>query len=117
MNITIYHHPGCSKSRKTLEILRQHGIEPRVVEYLKTVPDEATILKLANLLGVGVADILRKGEAEYDADMIPQGDRALAQWLTEHPRVLERPIVVDEERNRAVIGRPPETVLELLSGS
>jgi arsenate reductase len=117
MNITIYHNPNCSKSRKTLEILRQHGIEPRIVEYLRAPPDEDTIMKLANLLDVGVADIMRKGEAGYPADKMPDDEQALARWLSEHPRVLQRPIVVDEDRRQAVIGRPPESVLALLPES
>jgi arsenate reductase len=117
MKITIYHNPACSKSRKTLEIIRAHGIEPRIVEYLRTAPEPATILKLAGLLQVGVDDLMRKTEDEYknDAGALGGDDAALAAWLTRHPKVLERPIVVDEVRNVAVIGRPPEAVLGLLS--
>ncbi|MEX2123966.1 MAG: ArsC/Spx/MgsR family protein [Woeseia sp.] len=120
MNITIYHNPSCSKSRKTLEIIRGHGIEPRIVEYLRTVPDAATILNLADLLELGVGDLMRKAEPEYQAhnrDANPGGndDAALAVWLAQHPGVLQRPIVVDEDRSVAVIGRPPEAVLGLLS--
>jgi arsenate reductase len=121
MTITIYHNPSCSKSRKTLEIIRDRGIEPRIVEYLRQPPDAATVLKLANLLEVRVADIVRRNEADYKA--APQGDSAqatddaaLAEWISRHPKLLQRPIVVDEERNVAVIGRPPEAVLGLLSG-
>jgi arsenate reductase len=117
MNITIYHNPACSKSRKTLEIIRAQGVEPRVVRYLEEVPDKATILRLAGLLQVGVADLLRTNEADYkEARALPlDDDDALAEWLTHHPRVLQRPLVVDEDRDAAVIGRPPENVLELLS--
>jgi arsenate reductase len=120
MPITIYHNPSCSKSRKTLEIIKEHGIEPRIVEYLKTPPDAATLLKLANLLQVRVADLMRKGEPDYEAadrdrSLPKDGSLAVAEWLSEHPRVLQRPIVVDEERQLAVIGRPPEAVIGLLS--
>jgi arsenate reductase len=116
MNITIYHNPACSKSRKTLEIIRTQGVEPRVVRYLEEVPDKATILRLANLLQVGVAGLLRTNEADYkEARALPLDDDALAEWLTHHPRVLQRPLVVDEDRDAAVIGRPPENVLELFS--
>ena len=118
MNLTIYHHPSCSKSRKTLEIIREHGIEPRIVEYLRTAPDKATILKLAGLLGLSVDGLVRKDEAEYrtDQEKLEGSDNAaLAAWLAGHPKALQRPIVVDEKRNAAVIGRPPEAVLDMLS--
>jgi arsenate reductase len=120
MSITIYHNPSCSKSRKTLEIIRDRGIEPRIVEYLKSPPDAATILKIADLLQVRVADLMRTGETEYQSAKREQSfqedsSHAVAEWLASHPRVLQRPIVVDEERRVAVIGRPPEAVLGLLS--
>jgi arsenate reductase len=120
MTISIYHNPSCSKSRKTLEIIRGHGVEPRIVEYLRTPPDAATILKLARLLQVPVEEIVRKDEPDYKAAardeslQAPDGPE-LAEWISRHPKVLQRPIVVDEERKMAVIGRPPEAVLGLLS--
>lgn len=117
MEITIYHNPRCSKSRKTLEIIRENGIEPKIIEYLKDPPAAATTEHLAALLGVGVADLLRRSEAEFsEASDLPSLDdnAALAAWLEQHPIVLQRPIVLDAERKRAVIGRPPENVLELL---
>ncbi len=117
MSITIYHNPRCSKSRKTLEILEQSGITPNIVEYLNTPPSAEATLRHAKLIGVRVADLLRRGEDEFnEADDLPNldDDAALAAWLENHPRVIERPIVVDEDNNRAVIGRPPENVLDLL---
>jgi arsenate reductase len=117
MNITIYHNPRCSKSRKTLELIKEAGIEPTVVEYLKDPPAAARTEELATLLGLDVADLLRKSEADFTgADDVPSlaDNAALAAWLEAHPRVLQRPIVVDDDRNVAVIGRPPENVLELL---
>jgi arsenate reductase len=74
------------------------------------------LLELARMLGTGVGPMMRKGEVDYrEAGDLPEGDdRELAEWLSRHPRVLERPIVVDEAAARAVIGRPPENVLELL---
>ena len=117
MSITIYHNPRCSKSRKTLELLEQAGAEPKIVEYLKSPPDAATTIRNARLIGVRVADLLRRGEDEFkQADDLPDldDDAALAAWLEQHPRVIERPIVVDEATNRAVIGRPPENVLDLV---
>jgi arsenate reductase len=117
MDITIYHNPRCSKSRKTLEIIQGAGIEPRIIEYLKDPPEAARTEQLAALIGVGVADLLRKSEAEFtEADDLPSLDdnAALAAWIEAHPKVLQRPIVVDDDRDVAVIGRPPEKVLELL---
>ena len=117
MSITIYHNPRCSKSRKTLEIIVESGVEPTIVEYLNTPPGAETTLRLASLLAIPVANLLRRGEDEFkDAIDLPNLDNneALAAWITDHPRVLERPIVVNEELSKAVIGRPPENVLEIL---
>ena len=117
MAITIYHNPRCSKSRKALEIINSRGLEPRIVRYLETPPSAVTLEELARLLGLSVADLLRTAEAEYRvATDLPaiDDDTALAGWLAAHPRVLQRPIVVDEDRGRAVLGRPPENVLDLL---
>lgn len=117
MSITIYHNPRCSKSRKTLEILEENGVKPDIVQYLDRPPSAAEILRHASLIGVQVAELLRRGEDDFKtATDLPELDdnAALAAWLHEHPKVIERPIVVDEENNRAVIGRPPENVLGLL---
>jgi arsenate reductase len=117
MSITIYHNPRCSKSRKTLELLEQSGITPTIVEYLNTPPDAETTLRHARLIGVRVADLLRRGEEEFkQANDLPDldDDSALAKWLEVHPKVIERPIVVDEANDRAIVGRPPENVLELV---
>ena len=117
MSITIYHNPRCSKSRKTLELLERSGVSPTIVEYLNTPPSAAATLRHAKLIGVQVADLLRRGEDEFkQADDLPdlEDDTALAAWLEMHPRVIERPIVVDEANDRAVIGRPPENVLDLV---
>jgi arsenate reductase len=117
MNITIYHNPRCSKSRKTLEIIQRAGIEPRIVEYLKDPPRAKRTEQLAGLLGLSVADLLRRSEADItEADDLPSLDdsAALAAWIEMHPKALQRPIVVDDDRNIAVIGRPPENVLALL---
>lgn len=117
MNITIYHNPRCSKSRKTLELLREQGVEPRIIEYLKEPPGGETTERLAALLGLDVADLLRKSESDFaQADDLPalHDNAALARWLEDHPKVLQRPIVVNDDRDTAVIGRPPENVLRLL---
>jgi arsenate reductase len=118
MSIKIYHNPRCSKSRKTLEILESAGVSPTIVEYLKFPPSADETLRNARLLEVPVANLLRKGEDEFkNAADLPglDDDAALAAWLERHPRVIERPIVVDDVAERAIIGRPPENVLELVA--
>lgn len=118
MTLTIYHNPRCSKSRQTLELLHDREIATTVVHYLDTPPDADRILEIAALLKVSVHELMRTGEAEYkDADDLPdQGDdAALAAWLQAHPKVLQRPVVVDDQRGAAVIGRPPENVFELIN--
>ena len=118
MALTIYHNPRCSKSRKTLEIIRDAGVEPNIVLYLEETPSSARIVDVAGRLGMRVADLLRRGESEFkEADDLPdlEDDRALAEWIEAHPKVLERPIVLDDDSGRAVIGRPPENVAALLS--
>lgn len=118
MSITIYHNPRCSKSRKTLELLVDAGITPTIVEYLNTPPSAAATLRLASLLGIAVKDLLRRGEIEFkEATDLPEldDDDALAAWLEAHPKVIERPIVVDDEGAKAVLGRPPENVLALVA--
>ncbi len=117
MAVTIYHNPRCSKSRQTLELITRSGAEHTVVLYREDSPDAPTIVGLAGKLGLPVADLLRRGESEFtEATDLPDltDNVALAEWVSQHPIVLERPIVVDDESGKAVIGRPPENVLELL---
>lgn len=118
MNLTIYHNPNCSKSRKTLELIQERGITPCIVEYLAAPPSAATILELAAALNCPVRDLLRTGEEDFRAarhTLDTSDDTALAAWLANHPRVLERPVVVDTDSGRAVMGRPPENVLQLVT--
>lgn len=111
----IYHNPRCSKSRAALALLREQGIEPEIVEYLKTPPDRATLEALIRMLGIRPRDLLRSGEAEYrelglaDPEL---PDEHIVQAMVDHPKLIERPIVVQDGRAR--IGRPPERVLEIL---
>ena len=117
MPLTIYHNPRCSKSRKTLEIIQDAGVSHDVVDYQATPPAPERIVELASRIGVPVRSLLRTGEKEFkDADDLPDldDDRALAEWLTRHPKVLERPIVADDGSEQAVVGRPPENVERLL---
>ncbi len=117
MTVTIYHNPRCSKSRQSLQLLRDADVEPDIVEYLKQPPSAAEIQALAGKLGLRVAEIVRTGESEYkEAADLPalDDDAALAAWVSAHPRVLQRPIVVNEATGAAVVGRPPENVLQLI---
>ncbi|SRR5690554_1653305 len=113
-DITIYHNPRCSKSRATLSLLQERGIEPRVVEYLKQPPTAAQLEALIAKLGIEPGQLVRKGEDLYKSQYAGR-TMSDAQWveaLASHPILIERPIVIRGER--AVIGRPPEKVLELL---
>lgn len=119
MSMTIYHNPRCSKSRKTLELIQKAGVSPTIVDYLSKPPSAARILQLADLLGNSVVELLRRNEADFrDATDLPALDdnTALAAWVEAHPKVLERPIVVDDDANKAIMGRPPENVQDLLPG-
>ena len=112
---TIYHNPRCSKSRNTLALLEENGIAPRVVLYLETPPDEAQIRDLLKKLGIGAADLLRRGEAEYKQSGLGRdsSEQDIIAAMARHPKLIERPIVV--KGKRAVLGRPPENVLELIN--
>ena len=117
MSITIFHNPKCSKSRATLELIEAKGIAPNIVEYLQTPPDAGTLLRIAGLLGVPLSELVRRGEEEFRSagDGVPMdNEAALADWIHRHPRVLQRPIVVDESNERAIVGRPPENVHDLI---
>lgn len=117
MALTIYHNPRCSKSRKTLELIREAGIEPEIRLYLQDTPTADEILAVAARLEQPVADLLRRGESAYkDANDLPDldDDAALADWVAAHAIVLERPIVLDGDSGKAVVGRPPENVQALL---
>jgi arsenate reductase len=114
-DITIYHNPRCSKSRQTLELLRQRGIEPNVVLYLEQPPAEKLLKDLLRKLGLPARDLLRRGEDEYKTlglDDAGLSDNALISAMHAHPQLIERPIVVRGQRAR--LGRPPENILELL---
>jgi arsenate reductase len=118
MAVTIYHNPRCSKSRRTLELVQESGVAHSVVLYLEQTPSAVEIAGLAKKLGHCVADLMRRGESEFtDATDLPDldDDERLAEWLVNHPIVVERPIVVNDDTGEAAIGRPPENVLPLLS--
>lgn len=111
----IYHNPRCSKSRETLALLRENGIEPEVVEYLKTPPTPDELAVLIDLLQIEPRKLMRSKETEYkeqNLDDTSLSAAALINAIAKTPKLLERPIVVKGEV--AVIGRPPENVLALL---
>ena len=113
MTVVLYHNPKCSTSRNALALLRERGIEPTVVEYLKTGWDRATLARLASRTGVGMAGLMRRKETEAKAllDAGADDDALLAAALGQ-PILIERPIV--EADKGAVVGRPLERVLEVL---
>lgn len=114
--VTIYHNPRCSKSRETLSLLKENGVEPEVVLYLETPPDAATLEQLVNQLGFTSArQLMRHKEELYrelnlDAPALTEAELIAA--MTDHPKLIERPIVVTGGNAR--IGRPPQAVLEIL---
>ncbi|HUC64437.1 MAG TPA: arsenate reductase (glutaredoxin) [Stellaceae bacterium] len=111
--IVIYHNPRCAKSRATLALLEKKGVKPRIVEYLKTPPDQAELKRLLRLLGKTPRELLRVKEAKaVGLDQPGLSDAAIIAGMARHPVVIERPIVVNG--NRAALGRPPEAVLDIL---
>jgi arsenate reductase len=115
MAVTIYHNPRCSKSRQALGLLRDRGIEPEVVEYLKTPPDADTLAGLLDMLGLEPRALMRRKEKEYKELGLDDPELSRAQLIAamvEHPRLIERPIVI--KGGKAVLGRPPEDVLRIL---
>ena len=115
MAVTIYHNPRCSKSRQTLQLLRDRGIEPEIVDYLKTPPSADEIDAVLSKLGLEPRAAMRGKEAAYrEAGMADESlsRRALIDLMAANPIVIERPIVVSGAR--AALGRPPENVLSIL---
>lgn len=115
MKVTIYHNPRCSKSRATLALLRERGIEPQIIEYLDSPPDRNTLRRLLKALNLGPRELLRTGEAaykEHDLGRTQMTDTEIIDAMVRNPILIERPIVV--AGSRAAIGRPPERVLEIL---
>ena len=115
MKVTILHNPRCSKSRQTLRLLKDRGVEPEIVEYLKNPPDAAELDRILDLLGLAPRDLMRCKEPAYRELCLadPALDRAaLVSAMTEHPILIERPIVLAD--GKAALGRPPESVLDIL---
>jgi arsenate reductase len=113
MSVTIYHNPRCGKSRQTLSLLRERGIEPRIVEYLETPPSTTELKTILAMLGMSAQELLRKREAaEAGIDPGKLSEGRLIEAMVKNPIVIERPIVVNG--NKAAIGRPPEAVVRIL---
>ena len=115
MNVKIYHNPRCGKSRQTLQLIKEQGIEPEVIEYLKTPPTAQELDDILQKLDMEPRDLMRKQEAEYkanDLDNEALDRQALIKGMISHPILIERPIVI--ANGKAAIGRPPEQVLSIL---
>lgn len=113
--VTIWHNPRCSKSRTTLALLRERGLEPSIVEYLKNPPAADEIERALGLLDMAPREFMRRNEAPYrelNLDDESLGERELVEAMVAHPVLIQRPVVI--RGNRAAVGRPPENVLALL---
>ncbi len=113
--VTIYHNPRCSKSRQTLALIEEKGVEPEVVLYLETPPSAENLTELLKKLGISARQLLRKGEDAYKENNLKDDsldEAQLIEAMVKHPKLIERPIVV--KGNKAILGRPPENVLELI---
>lgn len=115
MSVTIYHNPRCGKSRQTLALLKDQGMEPTVIEYLKTPPSAQELNEILQKLGMEPRELMRKKEAEYQENHLDDASldrQALINAMVNHPILIERPIVLANDK--AAIGRPPEAVLAIL---
>lgn len=113
--IRIYHNPHCSKSRQTLQLLKEQGIAPEIVEYLETPPDAETLQRILELLALEPRELMRRKEPEYKELGLDHGQWSrdqLIEAMVNTPKLIERPIVI--ANGKAAIGRPPERVLEIL---
>ena len=113
MGVTIYHNPKCSTSRKTLDLLRDNGIEPTIVQYLKTPPTRAQLAKMIKAAGIDVRAAVRKRESLYaELNLADASDDQLLDAMAEHPILIERPFVVTDKGTR--LARPIDKVREIL---
>lgn len=114
MTMKIYHNPRCTKSRETLALIKDAGVDVEIIEYLKEIPSRDELKLILSKLNLSPSQILRKGEAVYK-EKFKKSNFTEEEWITimlENPKLIERPIVV--KGNKAVLGRPPENVNELL---
>jgi arsenate reductase len=110
----IYHNPRCAKSREGLKLLRDKGVEPEIIEYLKDPPSAKRIEEMIKMLGIEPHDLLRRKEKEYkQAGLSPDSSpTAIVKAIARYPKLMERPVVV--KGKKAVLGRPPEAIRKLL---
>ena len=114
-NVKIYHNPRCSKSRQALQIIKDHGIEPKVIEYLKEPLEKSELENVAKSLGVRPKEFVRKNEFDFKDNNLAaklEKDSDLFGAMAKFPKIIERPIIISDLG--AVIGRPPENVLKIL---
>ena len=112
----IYHNPGCSKSRETLQILQHSNVEPEIINYLENPPSAQELKRIIQMLDVSVRDLVRRNEQVYKDAGLDEGsmsDDDIIDAICEYPALLQRPIVVCGDR--AIIGRPPALVLEIIA--
>lgn len=113
--VRIFHNPRCSKSRQTLELLQQRGLDPEIIEYLQAPPCTGELEQILTLLGIEPRQLMRRDEDEYQKLQLdnPQLSREqLIVAMVAHPRLIQRPIVING--SKAAIGRPPEAILDIL---
>lgn len=110
----IYHNPRCRKSRETLSLIEEKGIKPEVIEYLATPPSSSQLKEIISMLGIKPFELIRKGEEIFKEKYKGKelSDEEWVQAMVENPKLIERPIVVSD--GKAIIGRPPEKVLDIL---
>jgi arsenate reductase len=115
LNVQILHNPRCSKSRATLELLKQNGVEPEIILYQETPPDTQQLVSILTKLNMTPRELMRKGQSEYKEmglGNMQLGDEQLIAAMIKAPILIERPIVL--ANGKAAIGRPPESVLKIL---
>jgi len=114
-DIQIYHNPRCSKSRQTLALIEEQGITPEIILYLDNTPNEAELKTVLQKLGISARELLRKGEQDYKDHKLSDlslSEAQLIEKMIAFPKLIERPIVI--KGDKAILGRPPENVLNLL---
>lgn len=113
--IQILHNPRCSKSRQTLALLEEKGIEPEIIKYLDTPPSASELKAILTKLGISARQLLRKGEEDYKNLNLKNPDLSddqLIEAMVSHPKLIERPIVINNDQAR--LGRPPESVMDII---
>lgn len=114
----IYHNPRCSKSRQTLNLLRENGIEPEIVEYLKTPLQKKELQIISDAIGLKPASFIRKNESDFKENGVAEyldNDEKIFEFIMKYPKIMERPIVLSN--GKGVVGRPPSNVMSLIFGS